>query len=53
MWDVRFLPGAEAERDKLPPGERVAVDHAVEKLEALGPALPFPHQSKVQGWDDL
>ena len=27
--------------------------HAVEKLEALGPALPFPHQSNVQGADGL
>ncbi len=23
--------------------------HAVEKLGAVGPALPFPHQSNIQG----
>src|SRR5216683_5830327 len=28
---------------------RSAVLHAVEKLRALGPRLPFPHQSNVQG----
>jgi hypothetical protein len=33
--------------------ERAAVDHAVEKLEAMGPTLPFPHSSNVQGWEDL
>ncbi len=27
--------------------------HAVDKLIALGPTLPFPHQSSVQGVADL
>jgi hypothetical protein len=27
--------------------------HAVEKLQALGPTLPFPHQSAVRGAGDL
>jgi len=27
--------------------------HAVDKLVALGPTLPFPHQSSVQGVADL
>ncbi len=33
----------------LPVRERRAVDHAVEKLQALGSHLPFPHASKVGG----
>ena len=49
MWDVVYLPAAEQERDKLPGNERVAIRHAVEKLEALGPDLPFPHSGGVQG----
>jgi hypothetical protein len=27
--------------------------HAVEKLVAVGPALPFPHQSSVKGAEGL
>ncbi len=37
----------------LPVKERVAVMHAVEKLAAVGPALPFPHQSNVKGAERL
>lgn len=48
-----FHPEAEAELDALPTKERVAVMHAVEKLAAVGPALPFPHQSKVKGAEGL
>ena len=36
--------------------ERVALLHAVDKLAALGPLLPFPHQSDVRGaagWREL
>jgi hypothetical protein len=29
------------------------VDNAVDKLKALGLALPYPHSSNVQGWEDL
>ncbi len=29
------------------------MDHAIEKLEALGPGLPFPHSGAVKGQDDL
>jgi hypothetical protein len=36
---------------RLPPGEAVAVQHAIEKLEVVGDLLRFPHQSKVQGAD--
>jgi hypothetical protein len=46
-------PEAEAERAELTARDRVAVDNAVAKLEAMGPALPFPHSSSVQGLDDL
>ena len=34
---------------RLPKDEQAALDHAVEKLAALGPRLPYPHQSAVQG----
>ncbi|PYR15974.1 MAG: hypothetical protein DMF98_28535 [Acidobacteria bacterium] len=51
--DVRFHPGAEAERSALAPKERVALDHAIEKLGALGIKLGFPHSSKVVGADNL
>jgi hypothetical protein len=47
--DVRFHPGAEAERSALAPRERVAVDHVIEKLAVLGIKLGFPHSSKVVG----
>ena len=53
MWAVVFHPEAEAELDALPLKERVAVMHAVEKLAAAGPALPFPHQSNVKGAEGL
>ena len=53
VWTVVFHPEAEAELDALPVKERVAVMHAVEKLAAVGPALPFPHQSNVKGAERL
>ena len=49
MWQALYLPDAEAERQKLAPAERVALDHAAKKLEELGPDLGFPHSSAVQG----
>jgi hypothetical protein len=43
-------PEAEAERDaSWPPEETVAMLHAVQKLEAMGPRLGSPHSSAVQG----
>jgi hypothetical protein len=43
-------PQAEAERDgSRPPEEKVAMLHAVEKLEVVGPRLGSPHSSAVQG----
>jgi len=53
VWKVVHHPGTAAELARLPVGERVAMMHAIEKLEALGPGLPFPHQSNVQGADGL
>ena len=42
-------PEAEAERDgSWPPEEKVAMLHAVQKLEAVGPRLGSPHSSAVQ-----
>ncbi len=47
--EVYFHPAARAELDALPAAEQRAVDHAVEKLEALGSQIPFPHASTVRG----
>jgi hypothetical protein len=49
MWTVEWHPDAQAELMQLPLQEQLALDHAAEKLAALGPALPFPHQSAVRG----
>jgi hypothetical protein len=50
MWTVLFHPEAEQELAALVVvSERAALLHAVTKLEALGPSLPFPHQSAVKG----
>jgi hypothetical protein len=51
--EVLFHPEAEAELASLPEQERAAMDHAVEKLDALGMRLPFPHQSDVRGAQNL
>jgi hypothetical protein len=53
MWEVRFLDDAAGERRALPARERAAVDHAVEKLQALGLSLGPPHCSAVKEWEDL
>jgi hypothetical protein len=53
MWEVAYLPEAMAERAELPARDRAAVDNAVAKLEVMGPALPYPHSSNVEGWNDL
>ncbi|MHB8619864.1 MAG: type II toxin-antitoxin system RelE/ParE family toxin [Chloroflexota bacterium] len=44
---------AAIELDALPESEQDAIGHAIEKLEAYGPLLPFPHQSVVKGAADL
>ena len=48
VWEVRYLEEASRERDGMPAAERLALDHAVDKLAAFGPRLPFPHQSSVR-----
>jgi hypothetical protein len=53
MWSVEWHPSAVEELMRLPAHEQVALDHAVEKLAALGPRLPYPHQSAVQGQQGL
>jgi hypothetical protein len=53
MWEVAYLREAVDERAELPARDRAAVDNAVAKLEAMGPALPYPHSSNVEGWNDL
>jgi hypothetical protein len=49
QFQVAFHQGAEAELTRLSVAERAAMHSALEKLEALGPRLPFPHQSAVKG----
>ena len=40
---VRWHPDAAAERDaSWPPDEKIVMEHAVEKLQALGPRLKHP-----------
>jgi hypothetical protein len=53
VWQVVYHPSAVAERKQLPRQERVAIENAVEKLKAIGPRLPFPHQSNVEGAESL
>jgi len=53
VWSVVYLEGAEQERLGLPTAERNALIHAVEKLEAFGPQLGYPHTSAVQGFGGL
>jgi len=46
---VLFTDEAADERLALPANERSALLHAVEKLEAFGPQLGYPHSSAVAG----
>lgn len=45
---MQWHPEAEEELMQLPRDDRLALDHAVGKLAAIGPALPYPHQSAVK-----
>jgi hypothetical protein len=47
-WLVVYHPEAAAELQDLPASERVAIGHAVEKLESAGPRLGHPHSSSVR-----
>jgi hypothetical protein len=53
VWTVSWHKDADLELNKLPVPERVAMLHAIDKLMALGPQLPFPHQSSVRGTQGL
>lgn len=53
MWEIRYLKEATGERNGMPATERVALDHAADKLAAFGPQLPFPHQSMVRQGNGL
>jgi hypothetical protein len=48
VWVVLYVDEAAEERQSLPTQERNAMDRAVDKLEAFGPRLPYPHQSDVR-----
>ena len=48
-----FTDEAAEERLALSASERNALLHAVEKLEAFGPQLGYPHSSAVQGFAGL
>ena len=49
-WEVRWHPKAQQEQQAIDDAtERVAIAHAIEKLQVDGPALRSPHQSAVLG----
>ena len=51
-YEVLWHPAADAERAAIPDAaERVAIQHAREKLEAVGPQLGAPHSSAIKGQD--
>ena len=51
-YEVLWHPAADAERATISDGpERNAIQHAREKLEALGPQLGAPHTSAIRGED--
>lgn len=51
-WTVVVHPQAKKELAALPNQEKVAVDNAMKKLEALGPDLGYPYLSAVQAAAD-
>jgi hypothetical protein len=51
-YEVLWHPAADTERAAIPDAaERTAIQHAREKLEALGPRLGAPHTSAIRGED--
>ncbi|MHB1537778.1 MAG: hypothetical protein ACYCUM_06390 [Solirubrobacteraceae bacterium] len=51
-YTVLWHPAADAERAAISAaGERAAIQHAREKLEAIGPRLSTPHSSAIKGED--
>jgi hypothetical protein len=53
VWEVYYHPDAKEESIQLPTKERIALNHAIEKLNVMGPRLPYPHQSNVEGAESL
>jgi|SRR5215472_2060016 len=51
--EVWYLADAARERNQLSARDRVALEHAVEKLELCGAQLPAPHQKNVVGADRI
>ncbi|MDQ2708891.1 MAG: type II toxin-antitoxin system RelE/ParE family toxin [Actinomycetota bacterium] len=52
-WHVVYTVEARQEFNQLSHREQTAMSHAVDKLAAAGPNLPYPHSSAVQGADRL
>lgn len=51
-YEVLWHPAADAERVAISDAaERAAIQHAREKLEAIGPRLGAPHSSAIKGED--
>lgn len=51
-YEVLWHPAADAERAAISDvAERVTIQHAQEKLEAIGPRLGTPHSSAIKGED--
>jgi hypothetical protein len=48
-WDVEVTDEFKAWWDGLTEAERISVERSVLLLEELGPHLPFPHSSRVNG----
>lgn len=46
---VAFTPEAEDELERLPANERIAILNTIEKRQAFGDRLPYPHSSAVKG----
>jgi hypothetical protein len=52
LYEVLWHPAADTERAAISDvAERNAIQHAREKLEALGPRLGAPHTSAIRGED--
>jgi hypothetical protein len=52
-WVVLVHDTALEELKDVPKRDALAIANAMEKLEALGPSLPYPHSSAVMGADRL
>jgi hypothetical protein len=48
VWNVLIHPEADTELSKIPAREQIAIDTALDKLRAIGPALGYPHTSDIK-----